>query len=462
MRRGTTILSTLLLVSVLLAGCVTTQPEPVIEEKIVTEEVIVTKEVEVEKVVTPTPGEYSEIKVGAVLPLTGDVGQIGVEAKAASELAMEIINNSHPELGGFPFAATEGIPNLGGARYTVIFGDHQGKPEIAVTETERLITEEEVVAFGTGNWYSGCTLASRVVTERYKIPMLNDVSSSPRLPILRAEEGLEWWFSITFDDGDNAYLYFDLIKDLNEKKGYDIKTVALIHDNAELGMAAAEANTQVANEYGIEIVEDVAYEVGTEELVGEVTRLKQAEPDVVIFNHSGSGGPCIAYFRASKDLNFNPGVFQIGQGCSHGSVLDALGPDGDYFLAREVFTLDLAESTGRDFIVTINDMYRRFSGGHDFNANTARSFQSHITLAAAINNAGSTDPEAIRQALIELEVPAEDLIIGWEGIKFDPETGKNVYAETVAVQVLDSKWRLVYPFEIAAVEFVPWPNWDER
>jgi branched-chain amino acid transport system substrate-binding protein len=210
------------------------------------------------------------------------------------------------------------------------------------------------------------------------------------------------------------------------------------------------------------LVADVAYEVGTEELTGEVTRLKAAEPDVVIFNHSGSGGPCIAYFRASKDLDFNPGVFQAGQGCSHGSVLEALGPDANYFLAREAFSLDLAKDQGRDDLVEINELYRRFSGGHDLNANTARSFQSHFVLATALNNAGSTDPEDIKEALEALDMSKEELLVPYECVKFDPDTGKNVCAKNLVVQVIDGEWKAVYPFEVAAVEFVPWPDWSER
>ena len=41
-------------------------------------------------------------------------------AKDAVELAAEIVNSPHPELGGLPLAATAGLPHLGGAKIELI------------------------------------------------------------------------------------------------------------------------------------------------------------------------------------------------------------------------------------------------------------------------------------------------------------------------------------------------------
>ncbi|MFR3752627.1 MAG: ABC transporter substrate-binding protein [Enterocloster sp.] len=44
----------------------------------------------------------------------------------------------------YPFAKTQGLPNLGNARIEIIAADSQGNPEVGATEAERLITEEKV------------------------------------------------------------------------------------------------------------------------------------------------------------------------------------------------------------------------------------------------------------------------------------------------------------------------------
>ena len=64
--------------------------------------------------------------------------------------------------------------------------------------------------------------------------------------------------------------------------------------------------------------------------------------------------------------------------------------------------------------------------------NSARSFTAILALAQAINNAGSTEPEAIRVALTALDVPADQLIMPWEGIKFDEQRAEHPGARRCA------------------------------
>ena len=56
------------------------------------------------------------VKIGAVFPLSGNAASAGIHAKAAIEVAMDIINNAHPELGNFPLAKNAGLAGLGGAK----------------------------------------------------------------------------------------------------------------------------------------------------------------------------------------------------------------------------------------------------------------------------------------------------------------------------------------------------------
>jgi branched-chain amino acid transport system substrate-binding protein len=51
--------------------------------------------------------------------------------------------------------------------------------------------------------------------------------------------------------------------------------------------------------------------------------------------------------------------------------------------------------------------------------------QSFFALADAINRAGSTDPEKIREALTKTDLKPEQLMMGYQGVKFD-ETGQNI------------------------------------
>src|SRR5258707_14155879 len=86
------------------------------------------------------------IKIGVIYPLTGNAAPAGNSAKDAVELGAEIVNNAHPEFEGLPLAATEGLPNLGGAKIELVNVDHQGNPSVGQNQTLRLITQDKVVA----------------------------------------------------------------------------------------------------------------------------------------------------------------------------------------------------------------------------------------------------------------------------------------------------------------------------
>ena len=54
-----------------------------------------------------------------------------------------------------------------------------------------------------------------------------------------------------------------------------------------------------------------------------------------------------------------------------------------------------------------------------------------------INRAKSTDPEAVVKAFCATNIPGDQIINPWKGIKFDPKTHQNIYAAAMIVQIQD-------------------------
>src|SRR5260370_1074623 len=104
-----------------------------------------------------TGGEHKGVKIRVILPMSGGTASIGAHAKAAIEVAMDIINNAHPELGNLPLAKNAGLAGLGGAKIEAVFADNQGNPATGQNQALRLITEDKVVAV-FGAYQSGITL----------------------------------------------------------------------------------------------------------------------------------------------------------------------------------------------------------------------------------------------------------------------------------------------------------------
>jgi len=91
-----------------------------------------------------------------------------------------------------------------------------------------------------------------------------------------------------------------------------------------------------------------------------------------------------------------------------------------------------------------------------------RAFTGFLTLVDAINRAGSTDPERIRVALTETDIPPEKLIVPWRGIKFGSD-GHNMLVRGILMQVQNGKYCTIYPFDLASCEVIyPMPTWAEK
>jgi branched-chain amino acid transport system substrate-binding protein len=81
--------------------------------------------------------------------------------------------------------------------------------------------------------------------------------------------------------------------------------------------------------------------------------------------------------------------------------------------------------------------------------------QSFFALADALNRAGSTDPEKIRVALTKTDLKPDQLMMGYEGVRFD-QTGQNVLASTYLIQLKGKTYELVWP-DNAATAKLDWP-----
>ena len=96
-------------------------------------------------------------------PLSGGLAKVGSDIKSAIELAVEIVNDDVDI--AFPLGKGKGLPHLGGAKVRVVFADHTSAPEKGLSEAERLVTQEKVVAL-IGAYNSNVTATASQAAER--------------------------------------------------------------------------------------------------------------------------------------------------------------------------------------------------------------------------------------------------------------------------------------------------------
>jgi len=394
-----------------------------------------------------------QVKIGALYPMTGPSAQVGLDNKNAIEVALEIINSGKYGHLNLPLSKNAGLPNLKGAKVTVVIVDHQGKPDLGLSEAERLITQEKVAAL-FGAFHSQVTETASMVAERMKVPFFCDISSSPQL----TRRGFKWFFRSSPHDEIFAGSLFRCLSGLEKKRGIKFKTVGVMYEDTLYGKDSSRIEKDLAAKAGYKVVADIPYRRAATSVSTEILRLKSANPDV--FLPTSYASDAILIVKAMKELNYNPpAFFAQDAGYIDPSFVEGLGRDIDGICSHESFSLDLAAH--KPMVREINDLFKKRSG-RDLNGASARCLMGFLILCDAINRAGSTNPEAIREALIKTNLPADQLITPWRGVKFD-ETGQNILGESIVIQFQGGKPRLVWPFEQASKEIIfPFPKWSER
>jgi branched-chain amino acid transport system substrate-binding protein len=391
------------------------------------------------------------IRIGAIFPLTGASASTGQRTLEGVKLAADIVNEDVDI--DLPLASGEGLTNLDGATIEIVSADHEEDPETGASETERLITSENVSAV-IGAYFSSVTLTASERAERLGVPFVNGSSSSPELTEGR---DLQFFWRTGPSDRTFAESFFDFLDDLNAEKDTGIESVAILHENTAYGTDAAEVTEEVANERGYEIVSTVPHGNGVNDVTPEASRIKSENPDAVF--QASYTPEAILFTQTFRQLNYVPNILAYGAGYSDSAYFEAVGDTGNYTISRAAWALDAVKD--RPAAVEVAEMFEE-RYGHPMDENSARDFTAALTLFQAIDEAGSAEAEAIQEAMDNTEVSAEETIMPWDGINFD-DTGQNELARGVILQYIDGEYKLIWPFEDATADVVwPLPEYSKR
>ena len=385
-----------------------------------------------------------DIIIGAVYPLTGNSAPVGLDAKAAYEVAVEIINGSHAAI-PMLMGKGGGLDRLQGAKIRLVFADSQGDPQKARAETERLITQEHAIAI-IGSYTSATAATISQVTERYEVPYMSADNSSPSLN----QRGLKWFFRTSPHDEMFTAAMFQFFKEEGEKSGHKVNSVALFYEDSIFGTDSSNVQRRLAGENRLTIGADIKYRANSPSLSAEAQKLKAANADVLM--PSSYTSDSILILKAMNEIGYRPkAIMAQAAGFQESAFMTGAGPLAEGAMSRSSFALDATKT--RPAIVPVNALYRA-KNNKDLNDNTSRDVTALVVLVDAINRAGSAKPEDIRVALMATDVPGAMTIMPWAGVKFDA-TGQNMMGTPVIQQVTNGVYHTVWPFEVA-VQPVSW------
>lgn len=371
------------------------------------------------------------IRLGTVQPFSGSLAVYGHDTQPVIEYMVGKIN------------AEGGIKSMGGAKIQIVSADDAGKPGQTAAEARRLITEEKASVL-VGTILTNHALALSPVLDEYKVPGLSLFGAGSKSPYLFS-------LGLPYERG-YAKSMVDFLDYLREK-GTPIKRVVTSYSNYEGAQQVNVAITALLKQRGYELVGDVPLDMKATDLLPAMLKIRSLKPDAVLGIRLRP--EAVKLQRARYDLNYYDGVFVEATGGADPAFWADLGEDvAKKSLLNNTFALSLyapgalanarALAEEMDKSGKLNDKFGQFA---------VSATQAVLVIRDALERAGSTDPEKLRQALAAVDLPFGDanmVLPRSGGVSFaDDRLVKD--GSTLVVQwTKDRATEVVYPAKFAA------------
>jgi len=355
-----------------------------------------------------------QLKLGCLFPFTGDLARLGNDSYRGAELARLEQNKN----GG-----------LFGKEIVFAKGDAV-TPQLAGTEAERLINKENVDII-LGTYSSSRDYVSSQVAEKYGKIYWELGANATNLN----ERGFKYFFRSCPRSAQYAeYATKITIENLLPKLGIDPKDakIAGIFEDSLMGTQAADGVVKSLKKRGLKLAMQEFYSSKSVDLSTIIMRLKQLKPDVLLASQYLTDA--ILFQRQSKEMNFYVKIFiGLGGGVSMGEFREALGNDAVGLL--ETSYVPMVQHVNPEYAPGSQELMKKYEevfGEKMTSSYPVINYAGTMVLFKVLEMAGSTDPEAVRKAALEIDIPDRTTPIGY-GFKYD-ETGQNIRAKVVELQ----------------------------
>src|SRR3979490_1221625 len=396
---------------------------------------------------TRARAEAETVRIGMIYDLTGPFAAGGSgPPPGGAQIAVDLVN----EKGGV------------GGKYKIvpITADSQSKPDVAINEAERLISQEKIdIINGIYASSHAVPLSSKVEQQKKILWITTAVATA-----VFKDKNLHYVFraQIHSDQYGQAFASF-LTEHAKEKLGIEPKDVrvALIHEDGPYGVGVAAADEAYSKQAGLQIVLKEGYSAAAPDLSVLVTKIKRSRADVI--SHAGYNPDITLFLRQAREngLHFKM-LFGAGAGYSQIDELRrTFGPDNDNFCnidpvpAQLLDASKLAPGIG-DLTKPMVERYKTKTGATDVPPHCSMGFNQtwillNNVLPVAKEKYGGLDPEAVRKAALDVDIPPGGTIQGY-GVKFYPPgtplSGQNERSTPVVMQNADEHISVVWPTNI--------------
>lgn len=319
--------------------------------------------------------DASPIVFGMATPLSGPLTFNGTQEMDGAKLAVEQLNAKGGVLG---------------RQISLQVEDDACSPTQAVTAGNKLIGIHPSVIFGFH--CSSATLAGMPLVERAQIPLINSISTNPSIAGQSGVGGNKWVFTLTPTDATFATA---LVRFFKLQK---VHSIAIVAENTDYGRGGAEAMKVRTKAFGMSVTSVNYYTQGTSDFSSLLAGVKSQHPDRIAFWGLGADDANFARQFAQ--------TFPLGSGTLLSGRPELSGPDtpivqtGALDQATSVSQYDYHINTpaNKAFVAAVQKAY-----GATPVIQTFEGYQEVMLAAAAVKQAKSATPAAIRKALTTIK-----------------------------------------------------------
>lgn len=347
------------------------------------------------------------IRIGGIAPVTGDKAEMGESFWRSWQLAIDKVNAEGGVLG---------------RPVELVLEDSKADPKEAVELTKKMGDDETICAV-LGPMASSEAIACAPVFEEYNMVELSPCASNNQYAPMS-----DYAFTVAGKmDAEMPYL---VERGIHEY--LDAKSIGVIWVNDDWGASAYQSTEEGCSQYGIEITDNESFVSGEKDFTAILTKIRQTNPEYLMLITQAADGALI--LNQVKAMGWDIPI--IGAGAMYSDQVILLAGDAaENLVASAAFFLSEDDPVAWDYATQFYD-----GAGFYPTIHGPLSYDATLLLCKAIEKAGTTDRQAVRDALMETtDKDVEGLLAGPYNFTEDGD----IIRAYCLVKVQDGKWSRV-------------------
>ena len=373
--------------------------------------------------------ESDTLTLGASLSLTGALAREGQLTKEGYQLCQQKVNAA----GGVDLGDKK-------VKLAIKYQDDTSVPDVAAQLADQF--NDQGIKLILSSYGSANVEAQAAVIERNGQVMADSAGADNEI----FTKGYKRTFAVLSPATEYAA---SIVKAIDELAKPRPETIAFLSADDGFSQTGAEGGSEAATKLGFNVLPTESFPAGSTDVSSALNKVKGQHPDVIIGTVHVEEG--VAIVKQSKELGVKPEGFGETVAPPTPDFAKSLGDAANGVLGSSQWTdttkgEDKYFGTAKDYAA---DIQKEF--GHEPDYHDAEATAACLAMVLAAEKAGSTDPDAVRDAMAGLDTESF-----FGRIKFD-ENGQNVYKPMSVIQIQDGNVVTVWPTDAAEAELV-WPG----